>query len=361
MEKSLYYEYTHKNFPALVTEIVETLNEKRQQTLPYFYRNALVPTFSADGRWASVLAEYTRVAADIVSLDSELPLKSRDSLSTATGELPKMGLKKYLSEKQMKDIDAMIALNYPFPAIANKIFDDVQPCVEAIYERIEDIFLSELSTGVGLSKHNNGTGVRVDMGYLAANKFGVTTLWSDTDNALALDDIQKIFDKALDDQNVITDVWMDDYALRALYRNKQVRAQFAFDAGVSVANDNVPTLDYDKVGQVFQTKWGVNIHRVACKIRTEINGKKQVHSPWQEGMVVFTCDTVLGDLVWSTVAEATRRVANVEYQTADNFILVSKYSLVDPLREFTSSQAMVLPVLNNVDRIYTLNSKEVQA
>lgn len=362
MEKSLYYEYTHKNFPALVTEIVETLNEKRQQTLPYFYRNALVPTFSADGRWASVLAEYSRVAADIVSLDSELPLKSRDAISTAQGEIPKMGLKKYLTEKQMKDIDAMIALNYPFPAIANKIFDDVQPVIEAIYERIEDIFLSELSTGVGLSQHNNGTGIRVDVGYLPKNKKGVQTVWSDVNNALPIDDMQVIFDEAIDDQNVITDMWCDDNCLRNLYKNPQMRAQFAFDGGIALQQGAIaPVLDFDKVSQVFQTKWGINVHRVARKIKTEINGKKQNHSPWQEGMMVFTCDTILGDLVWSTVAEATRRVANVEYQTADDYILVSKYSLVDPLREFTASQAMVLPVINNVDRIYTLNTKEVQA
>lgn len=360
MEKSLYYEYTHKNFPALVTAIVETLNEKRAQTLPYFYRDALVPQFSADGRWASVLAEYNRVAADIVSLDSELPLKSRDAISTAAGELPKMGLKKYLTEKQMKDIDAMIAMGYPFPQIANKIFDDVQPCIEAIYERIEDIFLSELSTGIGLSAHNNGTGVRVDVGYLEANKFATTVAWNDTANATPIDDVQDVFDKALEDQNVITDMWADDYALRNLYKNPQVRSQYAFDNGLVSNGTLAPTLDLDKLANVMQTKFGVNVHRVARKIKTEINGKKQNHSPWQEGMVVFTCDTVLGDLVWSTVAEATRQVANVDYQTADNFILVSKYSLVDPLREFTASQAMVLPVINNVDRIYTLNSKEVK-
>lgn len=361
MEKSLYYEFTHKNFPALVTEIVEKLNEKRRQTMPYFFRDLLTPTFSADGRWSSVLAEYSRVAADIVSLDSELPLKSRDALSTAQGEIPKMGLKLYLSEKQMKDIDAMVAQRYPFPMIANKIFDDTPRVIEAIYERIEDIFLSELSTGIGLSQNNNGTGVRVDVGYLDANKFGVTVDWSNVATATPIDDVQRLFDKATDDQNVITDMWLDDFALANLYKNAQMRAQFAFDNGVLSQSNNVPVLDFDKVGQVFQTKFGINVHRVARKIKTEINGKKQNHSPWQQGMVVFTCDTNLGDLVWSTTAEATRRVANVEYQTADNYILVSKYSLVDPLREFTASQAMVLPVINNVDRIYTLNSKEVQA
>jgi hypothetical protein len=361
MNKSLYFEFVHENFPSLVTEIVEKLNEKRQQTLPYFFRDLLDTTYSPDGRWASVLAEYTRVAADVVSLDSELPLKSRDALSTAQGEIPKMGLKMYLSEKQMKDIDAMVAQQRPFPMIARKIFEDTPRVIEAIWERIEDIFLSELSTGVGLSYANNGTGVRVDVGYLDSHKFGVATLWNDVENALPIDDMQKIFDKAVDDQNTITDIWLDDFALTRLYKNKQVRGQYAFDMGVTTNNNTVPTLDFDKAAQVIQTKWGVNIHRVARKIKTEINGKKQNHNPWQEGMVVFTCDTKLGDLVWSDVAEATRRVPNVDYQTADEYILVSKYSLVDPLREFTASQAMVLPVINNVDRIYTLDSKTVQA
>ena len=59
------------------------------------YKDLLEPVYSADGRWSSILAEYTRVAADVVSLDSELPLKSRDAIETAHGEIPKMGMKLY--------------------------------------------------------------------------------------------------------------------------------------------------------------------------------------------------------------------------------------------------------------------------
>jgi hypothetical protein len=57
----------------------------------------------------------------------------------------------------------------------------------------------------------------------------------------------------------------------------------------------------------------------------------------------------------------TRRVPGVTYQVANEFILVSEYSTNDPLREFTASQAMVVPVLNNVNQIYLLNSTEVVA
>lgn len=360
MEKSLYLEYVQRYFPMLVTSIVERINEKRANQLPYLYKTLLNPTFSADGRWASVLAEYNRVAADVVALDSELPLKSRDAVETASGDIPKLGMKLYLTEKQMKDIDAMIAQGLSINQIVNKIFSDLPRCIEGVYERIEDIFLSMLSTGVGLSTRNNGTGIRINVGYFDANKFGVQVLWNEVEVATPIDDIQKAFDKALEDQNTITDVWMDDFALRNFYKSKQVREQYAFDNKVAVSGGNVPSLDFDKASQVFQTKWGVTLHRVARKIKTELNGVKQSHSPWQEGMVVFTCNEVLGDLVWTNTAEMTRPVGGVEYQTSDEFILLSKYSKNDPLREFTSSQAMVIPIINNVDAIYTLDSKTVQ-
>ena len=360
MEKSLYFEIVQKYFPQLVTSIVERLNEKRTAQLPYLFKERLIPSFSADGRWASVLAEYNRVAADVVALDSELPLKSRDSIETANGEIPKLGMKLYLTEKQMKDIDSMIAQGLPINQVLNKVFNDLPRCIEGVWERIEDMFLSGLSTGVALSTRNNGTGVRVDYKFYEANKFGTAVNWADRTNATPLTDMQKVFDKALDDQNTITDVWMDDVALRDFYANAEVRGQYAFDNKVVAAGGAVPVLDFEKAGQVLQTKFGVTLHRVSRKIKTELNGQKQTHAPWQQGMVVFTCDDMLGSLVWTNTAEATRPVGAVQYQTVDDYILLSKYSKNDPLREFTSSQAMVIPIIDNVDRIYTLNSKEVQ-
>lgn len=76
--------------------------------------------------------------------------------------------------------------------------------------------------------------------------------------------------------------------------------------------------------------------------------------------MTFVCDEELGDLVWTTLAEENRPVNGVVYQKADEFILAKKYSTTDPLREFTAAEAMVVPVLNNVDRIYTLDTQIVQ-
>lgn len=356
MEKSLYFEYTQKYFPQLVASIVEKLNGKRQQTLPYLYRQHLTNTFSADGRWASITAEYTRVAADVVSMDAELPLKSRDKVSTAEGQIPKLGMKLYMSEKQLKDLDNMLAQRLPAPQILQKMFADLPRCIEAVYERIEDMFLSELSTGVALATRSGGTGVRVDMGFLEKNKFGYKgAALTDAENSTPLDDIQLVYDKALEDQNTITTAYLDDYTIKLLGKSKQVREQFAFNQGITT-NGNVPVLSYEQVASVFLAKWQTRLVRVARTIKTELNGKKGTHNPWAKGHITFTCYDNLGELYWTNTAEATRPVAGVSYETAEQFILASRYSTNDPLREFTSSQAMVVPILNNVDAIYTLDS-----
>ena len=345
----------------LVLSIVERMNEKlANRELTYLYKQKLRTQFSLDGRWASILAEYTRVAADVVALDSELPLKSRDSIEVATGSIPKLGLKLYLTEKQMKDVDAMIVRGVPLMTIIDKIFSDVVRCIEGIWERIEDIFLSELSSGVGISERNNGTGIRINMNFYEANQFLVSDLWNTT-TSTPLDDIQKIFDKANEDGNTITEAFLDETALQLLYKNNQVRAQYAFDKGIAMtAAGTIPVLDFATVSAIFEKKWGIKINKVSRKIKTELDGVKKSHNPWKKGNITFVCDDELGDLVYTTLAEETRPVNGVVYQKADEFILAKKYSKTDPLREFTAAEAMVIPVLNNVDRIYTLDTQTVQ-
>lgn len=361
MEKSLYFSYAEKFFPALVSELIEKLNDKTAQELPYLFKGMLAPQYSADGRWASIKANYTRVAADIVALDSEIPLKSRDALTTYTGEIPKMAMKMYMTEKNMKDVDFMVAMNRPTGMVLNKIFADTPRCITGIWERIEDVFESMLTTGIGQATRDAGTGVRLNMGYSDSNKKGVAKKWSETD-ATPIDDINAVIDAGITDQNFITDVYIDQTALTQLKKNAQTREQYAFSANNVVgAGSTVPVLTNQQITALFEAQWGVALHIVNRKVKTELDGVKKNHTPWAAGKVVFTCDKVVGDLVWTDCAEATRPATGVIYQNADNYMLLSKYSTVDPLREFTASQAMVVPILNNVDRIYTLETQTAQA
>lgn len=359
MITTMYLDYVSKTFPALVTSVAEKLNDKTG-TLSYLYRDLLTPEYSVDGRWASVLAKYTRVSADVVALDSSLPIKSRDAVETVNGEIPKMGIKMYMTENQMKAVDSLIAQNFSgryTSVIIQNIFADVPRCIESIYETIEAIFQSELSSGIGIAPKSSGTGVRLDMKYYNDHKFGVGALWN-TSNGKAIDDLQKVFDKAEDDGNVITDMWADDTFLKAFYANDQVKTQFAFNLGF--AGSNIPVLSLEQAADVIARKFGVTLHRINRSFKTELNGTRTNSKSWANGIAAFTCDPRIGSLVWTNTVESVRPAAQVQYQTVDDFILVSKYAENDPWREYTSSQAMVVPILNNVDRIYTLDSQTVQ-
>lgn len=361
MEQSLYFQYIQKFFPRLVLSIVEKLNDKNQSALPYLYKGLLNTTYSVDGRWESISGEYNRVAADVVAMDSPLPLKSRDSISRASGNIPKVGMELFLNEKQMSDIDAMIAQGLPINSVVQKIFEDTPRVISGVYERMEAMFLEGLSTGVALADSNNvGTGVRLDYGYLDANKFGVTAEWATSTSAKAIDDIEKVIRKATDDGNRIIKAYADKFWFDNFCKNQQVREQFAFVQGF--VGSTIPNLTNEQVSAVMQNKFGFSVELVDRAIKTEKNGVKTVNRPWAEGTIVFVCDDQVGNLVWTRPAEMNHPVTGVSYETADSYILVSKYRVNRPsLREYTASQARVVPVISNPDRIYTLNIKTVQA
>lgn len=360
MEKSLYSDILKDNFPSLVVQIVEKLNEKNATELPYLYKSVLTPEFSIDGRWSSVLANFSQVTADVVSLDSSLPIKSRDAIEVVTGNIPKMGVKRALTEKQVKDINSLIAQGADINLVIDRIFADVPWVIRSIWETIEFMLHTELSTGYGLSPTGTGNAVRLDLKFKKENHFGVPKLWNDPD-ALALDNIQALVDKAEEDQNIITDVYADNTWIKNFCANKQVRAQYAFDMGVTVVGDNIPVLDFEKAADVIRRKWNIVLHRVNRKFKHEISGDKKNSQAWKAGVASFVCDSILGRLVWTDLVESSNPVPGVMYQPVDEFILVSQYAENDPWREFTTSQAMCVPVLNNTDRIYLLDTTEVQA
>jgi len=363
MERSFYGDIVKKYFPSIVLRTVERLNEKDVNIpVSYKFKELLTPTLSVDGRWATLIGEYTRVAADIVAMDSSLPIKKRDKLEKATGEIPKLGMEMNLNEKQMSDIDTMIAMNYPIEDIVSKILSDVPRVIEGVYERNELMFLQGLSTGVALVAEgdpvndNIGTDVLVDYGFLSENKFGASAAGL----VNIVDDIRKIKNKARVDGNSIIRAYTDEDTFLNIIQTAQFKEYFAFNKGFVGANIAIPTIE--QANEVFSSLFGLTFVMVDRIVKTERDGVRKAVNPWQKGMVTFTSDIVVGNLVYSRLAEMNRPVKDVTYQTVDSYILVSKYATVRPsFAEFTTSQARCLPVITNVDRIYTLDTTVIQS
>lgn len=372
MEESLFLDYIKQWFPAIVTQVVNELNGTRVQR-PFYHKQMLTPTYSASGKWEAVSSANSRVMADVVAMDSELPLKKRDSISKASGDLPKLGMKMWLNEKQLTELDTLNnALGGANSEAIQRqmiriIFADTPRVIEGIDERLEFMFLQGLSTGVtlvdgdGTGKDNVGTGIRLDFGYSADNQFGVETLWTNTAST-PLTDIEAVITAAGDKGDAPRIVVLDKSTLALIRNTDQAKQMFAWNMGMSGASlANIPAPSLEQINAVTQSEFGFTFFVIERKVIKEINGVKTTLTPWDTNKIILLNDMNVGPLMWSFIAEMNHPVAGVEYQTANNYCLVSKYRKNEPLSEYTSSQARVVPVIANVDSIYQIDRTTVNA
>lgn len=360
MEQSLYINWIEKYFKGIVLKTVETLNGKNQEELPYLFKTMLRKDYSVSGKWDSISTLNTRVSADYVVMDSSLPLKRRDRIAQASGDIVKSGMELWLNEKQLTDLDTMILQKVDNSDIIAKLFTDTPRVITGIYELMEKTFLEGLSTGIAVidDSENVGTGVRLDYGYLTANKFPVVKLWSDS-TATPLADIREVLKKAKSDGNVVRYVYMDDVTFDNFAKTEEVKKYFAFSLKFD-GSAPAPTLEDINAALKKDSRYRFEIIVVDRTIRNERNGVQTVVTPWEEGKVIFTATPQVGALVWARLAEMGRPVAGVSYQTADDYILVSKFAQNRPsLAEFTNSQARAVPVIGNVESIYQIDAKLV--
>jgi hypothetical protein len=352
MKKSLFVAFIAA-FQVIAASIEKRVNDKKTEQT-YLFKDLLTKKQSTDLRWDSLTVNGTLVSADVVALSSSLPLKKRDKFSTASGEIPKIGMKMQMNEKQMSDVEILKSRGVAQTELVKLIFEDEVKCTMGIYEKLEYMFLQGLSSGVALvdDDTNVGTGIRVDYGYQDSNKFGVTVNWAQA-TAKPIDDIKRIMRTAMMKGDVLKFMFLDTETLDALCNNEQVRQQFAFS--LNFVGNNIPTLDNEQIKTLFSNRLKLSIIEIDRYVMVERDAKQNAVKCWADNQVVFTTNNKVGDLVWGTLVEDLNRSKDVDYAKVDGFILLKKWHEPEPFAEFTSSQALVLPVINNVSSIYIID------
>lgn len=359
MQKSLFYKYIAKFFPKL-QRYIEKVNEKRTRPLTYLHKEMLGTEFAPDNKWESTSVNTTYVAADYVAVDSELPLKSRDTIASANGKLPKVGMKKYLKESDINNLNVMIAQGGNAQKIAKRLADDAVACAVGIDEQNEYAFLFALSHGYVAIKDEDPDApeksvMRLNFNYLKKNKFGATTK-----GELTIEDIKRVLDTARDrDQNSVIQICISKTAYDKLRQTRGARELVASYEGRSFSDDTTLGVPNSKnFNAAFEDEYGVTFRVIDRTIVREKNGKKKTVKPWATSVLVFICNETVGTLVYGRLAEQSNPVKWVNYKLVDVFKLISNYSKVDPLREVTSGQAFVAPILEDIDQIYMLDYEE---
>ena len=365
MNESLFIEFVKAIMPKLSLYVSERENGTKVPRT-YLHKTMLRPVYSVDQKWEGTSANTSYVAADMVAMDSELPIKKRSSIATSNGKLPKVGMKKIMKES---DLNAVMLMRTQLQSltgdaakqaklrILDKIIDDEYACSVGIDEKNEANFLSGLSNGIVLiegdpdSDSTTGLGLRVNYGYFKSNCFGV-----EKKGTVSREDIQRVIDKADLDGNTITTIMLSSSTYNKIRKTRWAAELVADDNGQTYTEQTtlaVPSTA--KFDSAFETEFGIKFVRVNRSVVFEVNGKRKNIKPWNDDKIIFLTSEEVGSLVWGTLVEATRPVANVEYTTVDQYKLISRYSKTDPLQEFTAGQALILPVIENVDSIYSID------
>lgn len=361
MVQSQFVEYIRKIFPRL-QNVVDTVNGKRNgdNKRTYLHKSMLRKVYSADQKWSNAAVNTTYVAADMVSMNSPLPIKSRDAIAHANGSLPKIGMKKIMFESDINAVNIMKAQGAEWTNIANKLTSDPIACSVGINEQNEANFLTGLSNGIVAveDENNTGTALRINFGYLPENCFGV-----ETQNELTLDDIKRVLAYADNNGDTIITICIALSTYNKLRQTQGAKELVANYRGQTFdSNTKLPVPTASLFDEAFaDDNNGVAFLKIDRSIISEKNGKRKPYKPWNQNKLIFLTTEEVGALVWGTLAEKTNPVEGVVYSTVDEYKLISRYRTTEPFTETTSGQALVLSVIENVDQIYSLDISEAQA
>lgn len=359
MLQTLFQEYVEKWFKGIVGSVTERFNgKKNEETM--LHKTMLTEEYSADMTWESTDINHNIVAADVVAMDSTLPLKKRGVLATASGKLPKLGIKFRKGEKEISDINIMIARGAEEGIVANKIFDDTPKAIKGIDVRKEIMFEEGFSTGTTIVEGdtNDGTGIRVDYGYREDNTFHATTaVWGNA-SATPIEDLQQMFDKANADGNSIGHMWMSKKSFNVIRNSTEGKELAARYLNVLFTDStSLPTPNRNTMLEALNDEFGATFHVVDNSYRIQKKDGSYINvKPFAEDNIVATATENVGRLVYGTLVEETNPVNGVVYEKSGSHILVSKFSENEPFAEFTTAQAICLPVIDGVEGIYILHT-----
>lgn len=352
MEQSAFVKWVEKYLPGVTLRITKKLNDSTN-TLPYLFKILLQPKFSGDGKWETLIQENTLISADYVAMDSDSPLKSRDSIGKASGDIPKMSMELWLNEKQLTDLDSLINNGASDAQIVAELFKDSKKVIGGAYELNEGSFLQGFSTGEVLvtDADNVGTGIRLNYGYLPANRFGVTKALTDPTYKY-WDDVRVIRNKSIVDGAPIEVAYTDSATIDAICALDQTKRLFVGRQMTDISS--VADLDLEELNALAKKKYGFVYQRVDRTIRRQKNKTKTTFVPWKAGTIIYTTSGQVGSLVYAKLAEQNHPVAGVIYELVDGIYLISKYRKNEPaVSEYTKMQARVVPVIDSVEEIYS--------
>lgn len=365
MEYSLLKEIDKKSLQAyLIARVYEKL------FWPTFFPLKSTPFLTYE---TLVGSKGNRVAADVVAYDTSAPLKTRRTVSKLSGEIPAIRMKKKMTEMDLNTYNILKAQARPEQkALLDLVFGDIDDCVDGVNARLEWIIFQALSKGqITLSTITNAAGVvteeAIDFGLLTANKEAVvgdhTTKWTIALAATSkpVTDIEFVMEQARDAGVALKYMLMNRSKWLAFRISDQVKdfvIPFALYGGTKLKRS--PTIEV--ANEALKSEGYPLIMVIDTRISYEDAGHTITSvDPWLDSagadrFVTFLEDLKCGDMLYGPIAEETNPPKQV-VQAKKGPILISKWSDVDPVAEYTKGELNAFPSWPTIDRVFSLDTE----
>lgn len=320
-----------------------------------------VPTIGLN--FEELIGQYNlSVAAATLDSKGKEPILGTEGLETLKQKVLthqmsySMPIEEYRKVLQILD-SRMLTDDQKTQQLINLMWNNVSTVVKSVQSKLDIIFLGALSNkGVFTFNANNNPegGVRgiIDYKMPPENIASVTLDWTDTnkDNVDPFEDIQGVVDAA-QDKVTFDRILMSPARLSYLLKNRKMK-QVIFGTDKS----GTPLL-MSGLNEFLRSNDLPVIETVRRITRIQDNGKLSEYKPWNDKNIVFVPAGKLGVIKNAYADNELRQEPGVTYSNYGR-IRISQWGKGETDNsngvEFTKAQSLSLPVITEINGIYSL-------
>ena len=352
MERSLIKQVNRKNMAARL---------KTNKVKPVYFPNFFGIKKKSSLKWETLVGEKgAPVIADVISFDSSAPQKTREVISKMSGDIPKTAVKRGMNESDYNEYTQLVRDAQGYAAqleVLNLAFKDQDFVFNAVRGRFEWWTMQLMSKGGFLlnAQNNNGvvTAEFVGCGMPAENKKVSTVDWATAATADGLGDIEAATLAASAEGVTLK------YAIMRRSDFILLRNQTSTTTKLKSWINQAPTklaVTLDLINQYMEANMLPKIVVIdpAVKIENKAH-KKTTVNPWESKRVCLLPDLMVGDIQHGPIAaESSAEVNKIATTVKQDFVLIQKWSELEPFKEWTKAEANAIPVINDPDTMYIL-------
>lgn len=354
MERSLIKQVNRKNMSA-------RLNSRKVK--PMFYPNFFGVKQKTSLKWETLTGEKgAPVMADVISYDASAPQKTREVVGKMSGDIIKTAVKRGMNESDWNEYQQL--------SRDCNGDDDLQDLLDLSFKDLDFVYNSvrarfewwcmQLMSKAGFvlnSTNNNGivTEEFVGCGMPKANRKVAAKDWANASTADGLQDIEDVIVAAAADGVSLRYVIMrsDEFSLLKKQKSTMEKVKGWINQKDKLTITKKVINEYlaaqEKPVTIVVIDPSVRIEDEAHK-RTTVN-------PWESRRVCFLEDLNVGDIQHGPIAaERSAEYAKKATTLKKDFIFISKWSELEPFKEWTKAEANAIPVINDPDAMYILKA-----